>query len=90
MEMTVATVIIVVMVVWYFGSSINSITSGASDMASREFATYGNDQRVRLHKRRISQTKELDDIKDQNVYSDDEFEAIFDVIGEGKSNGKNI
>ena len=80
MEIGIVTIVLVILVVWYFGSSINAVVSGSGEMAADEFSVFRRDQKIRLHKSRIAQTKTLDDIKDQNIYSDDDFDKIFDVI----------
>jgi len=43
---------------------------------------FRRDQKIRLHKSRINQTKTLDDVKDAQVYSDDDFDKIFEVIND--------
>jgi len=89
MEVGIVTIVLVVLVIWYFGSSINAIVSGSGEMAADEFAVFRRDQKIRLHKSRIHQTKTLDDIKDTLVYSDDEFDKIFDVIRGDSDDGKS-
>ena len=50
MEGLLVTVIIVVVVVWYFGSAINSIISKSGKMAEREYEVFERDQSFRLMK----------------------------------------
>jgi len=82
MELGFVTIALIVLVVWYFGSSINAIVKGSGEMASDEFQVFRRDQRIRLHKTRIAQTKTLSDIKDESALSDEEFDKILDVIGD--------
>jgi len=85
MEIGILTIVITVVVVWYFGSSINSIVKGSGEMASDEFTVFKRDQKIRHHKTRISQTEQLDKIKDANVYSDSDFADIFNVISKDET-----
>lgn len=79
MEASVATIIIVLVVIWYLGNSINSILSGSGELAANEFGNFKREQAIRLHKERIKQAKAVNKFDGQPVYSDAEFEAIFAV-----------
>ena len=84
MEFGILTVVLAVVITWYFGSSINAIVKGSGEMASDEFSVFKRDQKIRHHKTRITQTEQLDKIKDSNVYSDTDFDDIFNVINKDK------
>jgi len=83
----VATTIIILVTLWYFGSLINKmivkaevILDGSAEMATDEFAGFRRDQKIRLHKTRIRQSETLDGIKDATCYSDNQFDDIFAVV----------
>ena len=87
MEGLVVTVLVVVIVVWYFGATLNKLVAkadvildGSSEMATDEFSSFRKDQKIRLHKTRIKQSKVLDELSDDKCYSDDEFNSIFNVM----------
>ncbi len=78
MEMSIATIIIVLVVIWYLGTSINAILAGSGDLASKEFTQFKRAQDIRIHKSRIKEHKQIEKFKDQPVYSDQEWAKIFD------------
>ena len=87
MESLIATVVIAVIVIWYLGSTINKlivkadvIIDGSGEMATDEFASFRKDQKIRLHKTRVKQSKTLDSMADETCYSDQEFTDIFNVM----------
>ena len=54
-ELSLGIIVIVLVVVWYLGKSINAILEGAGAVASEEFATFQDDQKARLAKIRKKQ-----------------------------------
>ncbi len=78
MELGFATIAIIVLVIWYGGSSINAILAGSGDLASKEFTQFKRAQDIRIHKSRIKEHKQIEKFKDQPVYSDQEWAKIFD------------
>ncbi len=77
MELSIATIIIVIVVVWYLGTSINAILAGSGDLASKEFTQFKRAQDIRIHKQRIKEYKTVDKFKDQPVYTDKQWDTIF-------------
>jgi len=87
MEVTVLGVVVLLVVIWYLGSTVNKLVIKAdvildksSDMATDEFESFRKDQKIRLHKTRIAQSKTLDGLQDETCYSNDEFDSIFNVM----------
>ena len=80
MEFTLVTVVVALLIVWYFGKPLNAVVAGTGEMASDEFAVMRIDQQTRLHKERIKQTAKIKDLADQEVLNDQEFNDFFDVI----------
>lgn len=73
---SIAIAIVVIVVLWKF----SDMFSKSAELATKEFDTMARKQDIRLHKARITDTKEVLKIKDLPVMSDKEFSDIFNVI----------
>ena len=80
MEFTLVTVVVALLIVWYFGKPLNAVVAGTGEMASDEFAVMRREQKIRLHKERIKQTSKVKDLADQEVFNDQEFNDFFNVM----------
>ena len=80
MEFTLVTVVIALLIVWYFGKPLNAVVAGTGEMASDEFAVMRREQKIRLHKERIKQTSKVKELEDQEVFNDQEFNDFFNVM----------
>lgn len=80
MEFTLVTVVIALLIVWYFGKPLNAVVAGTGEMASDEFAVMRREQKIRLHKERIKQTSKVKDLAEQEVLNDQEFNDFFNVM----------
>lgn len=80
MEFTLVTVVIALLIVWYFGKPLNAVVAGTGEMASDEFAVMRREQKIRLHKERIKQTSKVKELEDQDVFNDQEFNDFFNVM----------
>ena len=78
MESSVVILAIVLAIVWYLGSAINNVLNGAGELASKEFSSFSQEQDLRLRKGRAKRYKAVEKVKDQPVYSDKEWDALFD------------
>ena len=77
MEFGIGTIVIVLVVIWYLGSTINAILASSGVIAQKEFANFTREQDIRIHKARIKQHKAVEKFKGEPVYSDKEWDAIF-------------
>lgn len=84
MEFTLVTVVIALLIVWYFGKPLNAVVAGTGEMASDEFAVMRREQKIRLHKERIKQTGKIKDLADQEVFNDQKFNDFFNVMTDHK------
>ena len=69
-------IITVLLVVWYFGKSINSVTKGANEMASDEFKVFRFEQKIRLKKQMADISKRAEDSISDKIMSADELDKI--------------
>ena len=77
MEFGMGTIILVLVLVWYLGSTINNVLGGAGDLASKEFKGFSQEQDLRLRKQQIKRHKAVEKIKDDPVYTDTEWDVLF-------------
>ena len=70
-------IILVLVGIWYLGSSINKVLEGSGELAEAEFTQFKRQQDIRIHKSRIKEHKQVDKFKDQPVYTDAEWQKIF-------------
>ena len=77
MEMTMTTIVIALLVVWYLGTTINAILANSGLLAQKEFSNFTREQDIRIHKARVKQHKAVEKFKDDAVYSDKEWDKIF-------------
>ena len=80
MEFSLVSVVIILVIVWYFGKPLNAVVAGTGEMASDEFAVMRREQKIRLHKERIKQTTKVKDLESQEVLNDQEFNDFFNII----------
>lgn len=73
---SIAIIAVVIVVLWKF----SGMFSKSAELAEKEFDTMARKQDIRLHKARITDTKDVLKIKDSPVMSDKEFSDIFNVI----------
>ena len=77
-EFGIATIVIVLVIVWYLGSSINAVLAGSGKVCEKEFKGFEQQQDIRLLKNRVKLHKQVEKLKDAKVYSDAEWSKIFD------------
>lgn len=65
MTLDLTTIVLVVLGIWFFGSTVKRMMQGASDMASKEFLELQADQTVRITSQAIKRTAELAKMKDK-------------------------
>lgn len=78
MEIGIGSIVLIVLVVWYLGSAINNVLSGAGELASKEFIAFSQEQDLRLRKGRVKRYKSVEKMSDDKVYTDKEWDNIFD------------
>lgn len=78
--MEIVYILVIGIIIWYGGSSINAILQASAGMAEKEFKRFSLEQDIRLHKIRANQTKKVKGLADLEVLSDKEFEEFFRVI----------
>ena len=76
--MGMSTILIIAAVIWYLGSTINNILDASGTVAEKEFNAFKQQQDIRLFKNKVKLHKQVEKIKDATVYSDDEWNKIFD------------
>ena len=71
-------IIVVVLVVWYLGSAINSILAKAGGMANREFESFEKEQAFRVMKTKEELKVRVKDFsaKNKNDMTDDELNEL--------------
>lgn len=75
--MGLGTVILILVGIWYLGGTINSLLAGSGELVSKEFNQFKQEQDVRIHKSRIKRAKAVDKFSGEKVYTDREWENIF-------------
>jgi len=88
MEMTALMILGAVLVIWYFGATINSVVKGTGEMASEEFKVIKREQKIRLHKERANQTDKIKELSKLDVMSDEDFDEFFAVLKEKPKTGE--
>ena len=73
----IGSIVIIVLVVWYLGSTINNVLAASGEIAEREFNGFKQEQDMRLRKQAIKRHKQVEKIKDQAVYTDVQWDALF-------------
>lgn len=78
MEASIGMIIIAVLVIWYLGSSINSILAKAGGMANREFESFEKEQAFRVMKTKEELKIRVKDFntKSKNDMTDDELKEM--------------
>ena len=77
MELSIGTIVIIVLVVWYLGSAINNILAASGEVAEKEFRVFKQQQDIRLRKNQIKLHKTVEKIKDEPIYTDEEWDKLF-------------
>lgn len=77
---SILVIVVLLIVVWYFGKPLNAVVAGSAEMASDEFSVLRREQRIRLHKERIKQTAKVKELANEEVMNDHEFNDFFNVI----------
>jgi len=75
-----ATVIVILTLLWYLAKPLNAVIAGSAEMGSDEFAVLRREQKIRLHKERAKQTTKVKDLSELDVMNDKEFEDFFKVM----------
>jgi predicted metalloprotease len=75
--MGLGTIIIVLVVMWYLGSSINAVLAGSGEIAEKEFNQFKKQQDVRLFKGKVKMYKQVQKLTGEKTYSDEEWDKIF-------------
>ena len=75
--LSLGTIMMILVVIWYLGSSINAVLASSGEVAEKEFKSFKQQQDIRLLKNRVKLHKQVDKLKDSKVYSDTEWDAIF-------------
>jgi len=76
-SMGIAGIVGILAIIWYLGSSINAVLAGSGELAEKEFASFKKQQDVRLFKGRVKMYKQVEKLATEKVYSDKEWDAIF-------------
>ena len=77
MTLDLTTIVLVVLAIWFFGSTVKRMMQGASDMASKEFLELQADQTVRIMNQAIKRTNELDKMKGKAFLTAEEILANY-------------
>ena len=81
MEDSVLIIVTVVVVVWYFGSVINSIIAKSGKMATREYEVFEREQAFRLAKGKEELKAKAEKFKaeSKSTMSDEELDAFLGI-----------
>lgn len=85
MSLDLTTIVLVVLGIWFFGSAIKRMLTGASDMASMEFNELRADQVVRVMNQSVKRTAELEKLKDKSFLTAEEIIANYGKASERSS-----
>ena len=85
MSLDLTTIVLVVLGIWFFGSAIKRMLTGASDMASMEFNELRADQVVRVMNQSVKRTSELAKLKDKEFLTAEEIIANYGKASERSS-----
>ena len=77
MTLDLTTIILVVLGIWFFGSTVKRMMQGASDMASKEFLELQADQTVRIMNQAIKRTNEVEKMKGKAFLTAEEILANY-------------
>ena len=88
MTLDLTTIILVVLGIWFFGSTVKRMMQGASDMASKEFLELQADQTVRIMNQAIKRTAELEKMKGKNFLTAEEILANYSKATERSGDDK--
>ena len=84
MTLDLTTIVLGLVVIWFFGSVIKRTLNGASEMASIEFNELRADQTVRVMNQAVSRTKEVEKLKDKPFLTADEIIANYAKLARGE------
>ena len=74
MEMSIISIVAIVLVVWYLGSSINAIISKAGVMAEDEFTQFRRAQKYRISKDNVELKHKVKAMSAEEAMTDDELD----------------
>ena len=77
MTLDLTTIVLVLLGIWFFGSTVKRMMQGASDMAGKEFLELQADQTVRIMNQAIKRTNELDKMKGKAFLTAEEILANY-------------
>ena len=76
-----ASILGIVAIIWYLGSSINAVLAGSGEVAEREFENFKAQQDIRLYKERIKATKSVEKMMQEPVMT---FKELSKTLNTGK------
>ena len=88
MSLDLTTIVLVVLGIWFFGSTIKRMLNGATDMASKEFLELQADQTVRIMNQAIKRTAEVEKMKDKPFLTAEEILANYSKATERSGDDK--
>ena len=88
MTLDLTTIVLVVLGIWFFGSTIKRMLNGATDMASKEFLELQADQTVRIMNQAIKRTAEVEKMKDKPFLTAEEILANYSKATERSGDDK--
>ena len=88
MTLDLTTIVLVILGIWFFGSTVKRMMQGASDMAGKEFLELQADQTVRITSQAIKRTAELEKMKDKPFLTAEEILANYSKAAERSGDNK--
>ena len=88
MTLDITTIILVILGIWFFGSTVKRMLNGATDMASKEFLELQADQTVRIMNQAIKRTSEVEKMKDKPFLTAEEILANYSKATERSGDDK--
>lgn len=77
MSLDITMIVLVVMAIWFFGSTVKKVLNGAGEMANTEFQELRADQVVRVMNQAVKRTDELTKISDKSFLTAEEIIAKY-------------
>ena len=88
MTLDLTTIVLVILGIWFFGSTVKRMLNGATDMASKEFLELQADQTVRIMNQAIKRTSEVEKMKDKPFLTAEEILANYSKATERSGDDK--
>ena len=79
MELSILTITIAILVVWYLGSSINAIIGKSGKLAEREFNEFELSQAERIKKSNIERSKRVQALVTEDTLSTADLRKLLDL-----------